>query len=144
MFIKVMFSRERKIVPLNSAHMPTLLFHEAKTDKTEEQQDYFIAFMIAEPDFTQELIRVVCFVTLKLLSKTSVSVATSGRGIIKIDVFLRFEQRYPCKVAHGVLDMFAQNLFYVRVANASTSVIKIANHQRVATTSPAASERLHI
>lgn len=52
-----------------------LTVHEPKANKTEEQKEDFIASIMAEQDFTEELVRLARTVTLNLLSETLVLVA---------------------------------------------------------------------
>lgn len=119
------------------------MVNETETDKTEEQQEDTVDNIIAEQDLTQELVRVTRKVALKPLSETSILVATDANGIIQLDFFTKFEQDCPRKVAWGVMDVYPQRPFYVITSNASSAIIKLAKHWRIATTSPLPSEILH-
>lgn len=119
------------------------MVHEEETGKTGEQHDDIVSSVMAKQDSNQELVRVSRAVTPKLFSETPVLVTINVRSIVQIDAFTQFEQCQPYKIAHSVMDAFQQNPFYVIVANAATSVIKLARHPRVATTSAPRSEILH-
>lgn len=97
-----------------------------------------------EQDVYHKLVQAVRNLTLKTFSKTFFSDATNAKGIVQIDDITKFEQSYPFKVAHGVMEVFTRNNVYVVVANASTSVIELAKQQRIATTIPSPSKVLHI
>lgn len=74
------------------------MVHKSETDKTEEPRNKNVANVMAEEEFTQEMVRVVSAVNLQTLSKTSDLVAKNARGVVQIDVFTQFEQSYSCKV----------------------------------------------
>lgn len=105
-FIKGNFPGERKTVPFN--YPPALIFmlYVTESDMTKEQQDDIVAKILAEEGYNRELLRVERIVTRKPLIETAVFVATNTRGIVRIDDSTKFEQSYPCKVAHGVIEVF--------------------------------------
>lgn len=96
-FIKGIFVIERKILQFNFPPVPILAVQETGTDETEEQQDNTITIISADQEFNQELVRVARILALKPSSKISAIVATDAKGIVKLDVFTRFEQRLPWK-----------------------------------------------
>lgn len=100
--------------------------------------------IIAEQDFTQEMVQAARAVTLKSLSEIYILVTPNTKDIAELDAFTPFVQDYEYKAARGVMDLYPQRPSYVIVANASKSVIKVAKNPRIATTSPSYSEILHI
>lgn len=120
------------------------MVHEVESKKTEEQKEDTVANIMTEQYFNQELVLVARTVTFKPLSETSVLVATNAKGIVQIDAFTQFEQSYPSKVSHSVMDVSPRKPFFILAVNTSTSVIRFTENQRVAKTSPPPSEKIHI
>lgn len=89
-----------------------------------------------EKKFEQEPMWVARSVILELLSETPIFVANDAKGMVQVDDFTPLEEDYPCKTARGVIDVYLRRHFYIIFANASKSVIKSSEHQRVETKSP--------
>lgn len=73
--------------------------------------------------------------TLKPLSEIPVLAGSDEKGAVQRDNITHFEQSKQCKIACGVKDVFSRRPTYITVSSASTGVIDLAKHQRLATTS---------
>lgn len=91
--------------------------------------------MMAEQDCDQELVRVARTVTLKPLCQTFVLCGADATNIVHIDAVTQVEQDYSRKFAQGMMNFLPQSCSDVMIANASSSVIMLAVHQPVTTTS---------
>lgn len=99
---------------------------------------------MSEQDFEQEMMRVLCTVSLNMLSKSSAFVATNEMSIERVDEFNKFEQEYPYKFARGVINKFSRRRFCTMITKASSYVTKVAKHQSFATTSPSTNKVMHV
>lgn len=100
--------------------------HEATSDETEEKQDEDVIIVMAKQEFDQELVRVARTIKVKPLPKTSILVAMDANDIVQVDAFKLFEQYYSCKASRGVTEVYSRRPFYIIIADASKTVIKLA------------------
>lgn len=142
-FIKSLSSGERKRVPSNFPPRPILTAYKAKTNYTTRRREETIATLIIAHEFSQELVQAALTVTLKWLFEASVLFATNVKVIVQLDTSTELKKGPPVQSCTCMMDVYQQITFFVVAAGASSSVTKIAEHQRTATTSRLPSEILN-